>query len=99
MSDAHQSNWAEAAKVAGRAVAAAGRVATAALTGQQILVPLEVAQERLAICDKCEWLKRGDGAAEGFWVCLRCGCGLNGKVRCKAFLATETCPDQRWTKL
>lgn len=99
MSTFTESSWVEAGKMAGRAVMAAGRVAMAAVKGQEVLVPMEMAKERLALCEVCPWMKRGVGPAEGFWVCLKCGCGLNGRVKCKAFLATESCPEKKWLRL
>ena len=65
--------------------------------GDRVFVTRDEARRRLEICEGCEWVKGGHGAAEGLRVCLRCGCGLNGRVRCKAFLATERCPIGRWS--
>jgi hypothetical protein len=71
---------------AANAVAAAGRAARAALTGQSVWVPNEVRDERWAQCMTCEHLVNDR--------CNLCGCFFAKKIR----LAQESCPDvpSRW---
>jgi ribosomal protein L37E len=70
---------------------AAMRVAGAVARARAILVSPEVAEARLAVCRVCPEVVSYDG---GFLRCGLCGCGLNGRVRRKAWLATEGC--ERW---
>jgi hypothetical protein len=65
---------------AGNAVAAAGRVIGAVVTGQPVLVPPEVLEARRSECETCENLLNGR--------CKLCGCPYEKKIR----LATEECP-------
>lgn len=82
---------------AGNALAAAGRVGFAALTGEQVMVSDEVKEHRLAICRRCEMLREADMVctAEG------CGCWVDGTAVTpgKARLATEDCPLKKWPPL
>jgi len=73
---------------------AAVRVAGAVVRARAILVAPEVAAARLDVCRGCPEVVTYDG---GFLRCARCGCGLNGRVRRKAWLATEGC--DRWPAL
>jgi hypothetical protein len=86
--------------LASQALSAAGavaRVATAAVTGQPILVPDEVYKARLSICRgvpiegivRCDHYRTSDdrcGMADG------CGCYIS----LKAGTATESCPVGKW---
>lgn len=58
--------------------------------GLPMRTPAEI-QERLAICQKCPFL-------ENYHCCL-CGCACveTNRVMNKLALATEVCPDGRWT--
>jgi hypothetical protein len=71
---------------------ALGRVVEAAINGAPVAAEKSVVLERLKVCAACENVKVHFG---GFMLCRKCGCGLNGRVRRKAFLATETC--ELWT--
>lgn len=75
-----------AAQRAGNALAAAGRLAKAAVTRQPIQVGAAEQARRLAICQACEHFA-GD-------LCRLCGCVGSWKAR----LATEACPASppRW---
>lgn len=70
---------------------AAGRVAHAALSGQDVRVSSEERERRLGICRSCDYW-REDGNA-GFGECQheKCGC-----TRFKHGLATEDCPLDKW---
>lgn len=72
----------------GNATAAAGRVVTNLVRGQQPIVSPAEQERRLAICHRCP---------SGLWNGLTCGaCGCMGKW--KAWLATEDCPRDHWGK-
>ena len=64
------------------ASAAVGRVVKAAAQGTQIMVPIQQAEARQAICLDCSETKR----------CFACGCYIGLKTR----LATEKCPLGKW---
>jgi hypothetical protein len=70
---------------------AALRVAEAVVQSRPVLLPPEQAEARLAVCRACPEVVGYEG---GFLRCARCGCGLNGRVRRKAWLSTEGC--DRW---
>jgi hypothetical protein len=65
---------------------AIGRVATAALRGQQVRVDDETLAARRATCQGCEYLKGS--------TCELCGCFYQAKIA----LATEQCPVGKWAK-
>lgn len=73
-------------RTAANAVAAAGRVVGAAVSGQPVGVSMDVRAQRMAICHACD---RFSGNR-----CLECGCF----VEAKAMLATEDCPLDRWAR-
>lgn len=60
-----------------------------AATGFQKRTPAEI-DERLAICQSCEWLQGQS--------CAKCGCNCNGKgVIDKLTLAGQSCPIGKWS--
>lgn len=73
---------------------AAGRVARAMAKSEPVLLAPDQAESRLAVCRQCPEVV---AYPNGFLRCSRCGCGLNGRVRRKAWLATESC--ERWPML
>lgn len=81
-------------QMAGNLAAAAGRMVASAAAGNELLVSAEVRAARLSQCLACEQVRKSsDGTAHR---CLACGCWLDGKLACKACLATETCPAGKW---
>ena len=73
-------------RTAANAVAAAGRVVGAAVSGQRVGVSMDERSHRMAVCHACP---RFSGNR-----CLECGCF----VEAKAMLATEDCPLDRWAE-
>jgi hypothetical protein len=65
---------------------AIGRVAAAALTGQQVRVDDETLAARRATCETCDHLKGPK--------CDLCGCYYSVKIT----LATERCPIGKWER-
>lgn len=62
-----------------------------ALKGKKTLVPEEVVDERLSICDSCEYLlitKKNRSR------CTKCGCFMD----IKAHIATSECPIHKWNE-
>jgi hypothetical protein len=73
------------------------RIGAAAVTGQAVTVDAAAKAARLAICLTCPAMKiSDDGTAH---LCTGCGCWLDGIVLCKACLATEDCPQNKWPKI
>lgn len=66
------------------AAEALGRVAKAAVKGDEVLVDKATKQKRLSICEGCSYL---DGMQCSLCECL---------VRAKVLLATEQCPKGNW---
>ncbi len=78
------------AAAAKNAAAAAGRVITAAATGQPVQVPETEFQRRMALCAACDqYIKETQR-------CAKCSCYLASQVIGKARLATEKCPANKW---
>lgn len=71
------------------ALAAAGRVVSAVVTGQPVFVNSDQKEARLAVCRSCDQYRPSDDR------CGACGCWQDG-VAGKAALATESCPLGRW---
>jgi hypothetical protein len=71
-------------KKASNAAGAATRVIKSKAQGQQVTVPDEERDRRMAICQVCEFFTGT--------TCLKCGC----VARWKAKLATEKCPVGKW---
>lgn len=77
------------------AASAAARTAKRAVTGQKVVAPEEVRQERMLICQACPHYENGvcktihlpDGTIE-----RGCGCRLSAKTA----LAGESCPQGKW---
>lgn len=63
---------------------ATGRIAEAAIDGDQILVDSDTKNKRLEICKSCTHNVENQ--------CEVCEC----LIRAKALLATETCPKGKW---
>lgn len=76
------------------------RVVRAAVKQQPIYVSDEMYEQRLACCRVCPHVWKSPKPGDDFLRCQLCGCGLNGRRRHKARLATEVCPDDpsRWIK-
>lgn len=72
------------------AIKAAGRVVKAVIEGEQVLVSDAVFAQRISICSACEFVIPPLPGSD-YLRCADCGCGLNGKVKFKAKLATEPC--------
>ena len=72
------------ARMAGNALAAAGRVAVAFAGGEAVRVPESVYEARMAVCGPCEHFDPGPRRCRQ----AGCGCFLDLKAR----LATEACP-------
>ena len=72
--------------------AAMARAAKAMLVGDPVFVNPEQWKARLAVCVKCEHFQKATAATQP--TCGLCGC----IVKHKAWLATESCPDNppRW---
>jgi hypothetical protein len=75
----------------------------AALKGQPVTVNDAETSRRIAICAACSFARHFPNAASRGGDFLRCdhpacGCAINGPVRCKACLATESCPDGKWVR-
>lgn len=70
---------------AGNVARAAGRVVAAIAKGDQVLAPEPVREQRLAICEACEFFDANQRR------CTKCGCG-----GLKVHLATERCPVGKW---
>lgn len=51
--------------------------------------PQSLGQQRLAICDACEYLRRGPAGVK--W-CGKCGCVLQVKTK----IPGATCPIHKW---
>ena len=62
----------------------AWRIASAAILGNPIYVPVEIELQRQMICAVCEENKAGR--------CVICGCGVSSKIIRKTNLAQEQCP-------
>jgi len=74
---------------------AAGRVATAALDGDTVIVRGDTAAARLEVCAGCPVASVIAGTGNALWCDIRkggCGCILSVKAR----LATERCPLGKW---
>jgi hypothetical protein len=71
------------------ALKAAGRVVRALAGNRDVMASDEVVAARLAICRGCEFVITHP--TSDFLRCADCGCGLNGRVKFKAKLATEDC--------
>ena len=69
------------------AAGAAGRVVSALVNGEDVLVLAETAQARMALCLGCEHLW-----APNVLQCKLCGCWVKAKTK----LATEKCPAGKW---
>jgi glycosyltransferase involved in cell wall biosynthesis len=75
-------------QLAANAAKAAGRVAVAAVTGDELKVTEEIFKKREGICQPCERrVSKTNRCAHA-----ACGCHLQKKQR----LATEHCPDAKW---
>lgn len=59
------------------------------LRAETVIVPLEVQQLRLNICERC------DAFVPDSRQCVDCTCFVD----CKVWLASEQCPRKRWSKL
>ena len=73
---------------------AAAKVAVAAAKGESIIANEETVAHRLSICRECPHVWKAPTG--DFLRCQLCGCGLNGTIRRKAYLATEDCPEKKW---
>lgn len=56
---------------------------------ESVVVPLEVQQIRLRLCENCE------AFVPDSRQCIECTCFVD----CKVWLASESCPRKRWSKL
>lgn len=103
---AYRRKWASrlhgpnSARKAANVIVAIGRAVSRAATGQSVLVPPNVAEERLTICraNTC-----------GFYIkerdeCKKCGCGMQKRLTLgvinrpgKTELAGESCPVGLWS--
>jgi hypothetical protein len=83
------------AKTASKAI---GRFSMALVSGAPVFVADEIMARRLAVCRVCAHVI--EHPTSDFLRCADCGCGLNGRVRFKARLATEQCslPEPKWGK-
>lgn len=68
---------------------ALGRFFKAKAIGKKTHLNIEQYEQRLLICDKCNY--RDDAG-----ICLACGCGIKGELFGKAILTTEKCPLNKW---
>jgi len=60
-----------------------------ALKGNKVLVPEDIVEERLTICDSCEYLLT---TKKNRPKCSKCGCFMD----VKAHIATSSCPVHKW---
>lgn len=71
------------------------RTITSAIVGKRVKATQVEESIRLAICKQCPsvrpWERDND-----FLRCAECGCWLNGKIKAKARLASESCPLDKW---
>ena len=74
---------------------AVAKVVSAVAKGESVTANEETVAHRLFICGQCPHVWK---APSGFMRCQICGCGLNGSIRRKAYLATEDCPEGLWPK-
>lgn len=80
-------------KVVTNAIGAVARAAKALAVCEELLVTPAQRKERLAVCLTCEHFQPATSK-----IGPRCGlCGCF--VKAKTWLATEDCPDNRWTKI
>lgn len=76
--------------MAANAVKAGGRLLTAVLHRQQVMVDDDEFDRRMDICRKCDHFVPHSNR------CAKCGCYLKSKVISKARMQTESCPIDRW---
>ena len=81
-------------------VQSAGKVAKAALTGEQVIATQEQQKERYLICEQCDQVSRKNGMPTGATIlkgdtCLECGCKVLEKIK----YATEACPLDKWMEI
>ena len=74
-------------------VMALARVTKAALVGDTVFVTTEERKARLAVCVVCEHFQPATSTTQP--TCGLCGC----VVKLKAWMATEDCPADKWTKI
>lgn len=55
----------------------------------------EIAQERLSICDSCEY--RAWSEFMNWWKCNACGCPLHKKIY-SPLSGSDACPHAKWTR-
>lgn len=65
-------------------------VARVVTSSEPLIVSPETYENRLKICDDCEYKDQVKEA------CRKCGCSLAGKILNKAKYATESCPISKW---
>lgn len=63
-----------------------------AIKGNRVFVPVEVKEERMSICSKCEYLYKSPTGKAAFNRCMACGCNIPGKVA----QAAAKCPVNKW---
>ena len=81
-------------------VQSAGKVAKAALTGEQVLATKEQYKARELICEQCDKVARKNGMPSPATIlsddkCLECGCKILKKIE----YATEACPLGKWSEI
>lgn len=81
-------------------VQSAGKVAKAALTGEQVLATKEQYKARELICEQCDKVTRKNGMPSPATIlsddkCLECGCKILKKIE----YATEGCPLGKWSEI
>ena len=81
-------------------VQSAGKVAKAALTGEQVLATKEQYKARELICEQCDKVTRKNGMPSPATIlsddkCLECGCKILKKIE----YATEACPLGKWSEI
>lgn len=79
-------------KVVTNAVGAVARAAKALAVGEELLVTPTQRKARLDVCLMCEHFQ--PATSKLMPTCELCGC----LVKAKAWLATESCPDNRWAQ-
>jgi len=72
---------------------AMARAAKAMLVSDPVFVTPEQQSIRVSVCVKCEHFQKA--TAVTMPTCELCGC----IVKAKAWLATETCPADKWAKI
>lgn len=79
-----------AQEMAANAVKAGGRLLTAVLNRQRVMVDDDEFERRFSICQQCPKFIPSSNR------CSVCGCILKSKVISKARMQTESCPDGKW---